>query len=109
MWSLKRSRPSSKRRLTKKVKRLSSGSSVWASAIGVVDEQRLRTKGEAGAATSPASAALAEAMLHFGVIASPPARFNGPHPKYLAVSRHGGAQALAARAVVAAPPAEEAP
>src|SRR5256885_15946891 len=50
MCRRKRSRPSSKRRLTKNVKRLSSGRSVCASAIGVVDEQRLRTNGAALAA-----------------------------------------------------------
>src|SRR2546426_12416036 len=58
MWRRKRSRPSSKRRLTKKVKRLSSGKSACASAIGVVDEHKLRTNGPvvaAGAVRSPAS------------------------------------------------------
>src|SRR6202008_1454830 len=45
-----RSRPSSKRRLTKKLKHLSSGRSVCAKAIGVLDEHRFRTKGPAAAA-----------------------------------------------------------
>src|SRR6266853_1514065 len=59
MCRRKRSRPSSKRRLTKNVKRLSSGRSVCASAIGVVDEHRLRTNGPALA--TGASACLASA------------------------------------------------
>src|SRR6202040_121211 len=71
----KRSRPSSKRRLTKNVKRLSSGRSVCASAIGVVDEHRLRTNGAAlvaGAAISLASAPVrTEAKLAVAVIVSP--------------------------------------
>src|SRR5579863_4886878 len=76
MCRRKRSRPSSKRRLTKKLKRLSSGRSVCASAIGVVEEQRLRTNGPvlAGfAPTSPPSAAARapEAMLVIAVISSP--------------------------------------
>src|SRR3981081_277810 len=75
MCRRKRSRPSSKRRLTKNVKRLSSGRSVWASAIGVVDEHRLRTNCPAlvaGAAVSAASALVrTEAKLDVAVITSP--------------------------------------
>src|SRR5579863_1880263 len=73
MWRRKRSRPSSKRRLTKKVKRLSSGSSVCASAIGVVDEHKLRTNGHvsaAGTADSSASASV-DARFAVDVITSP--------------------------------------
>src|SRR5437763_12470488 len=74
MCRRKRSRPSSKRRLTTNVKRLSSGRSVCASAIGVVDEQRLRTNGTAPAAgvaafNAPASvrdeAKVVIAVIHF--------------------------------------------
>src|SRR5256714_4689855 len=50
MCRRKRSRPSSKRRLTKNVKRLSSGRSVCASARGGGDEHGLRTNGAALAA-----------------------------------------------------------
>src|SRR5260370_685855 len=75
MCRRKRSRPSSKRRLTKNVKRLSSGRSVCASAIGVVDEHRLRTNGPAlvaAAAVYPASTLVRiEAKLDVAVIASP--------------------------------------
>src|SRR5882724_6468637 len=62
MWRRKRSRPSSKRRLTKKVKRLSSGKSACASAIGVVDEHKLRTNGPAVAASAVCSPASGRAM-----------------------------------------------
>src|SRR5689334_9000219 len=75
MWRRKRSRPSSKRRLTKKLKRLSSGSSVCAKAIGVLDEHRFKTNGPAAAAgaASPAGAAdnASAANSGCGVIASP--------------------------------------
>src|SRR6266853_1560291 len=75
MCRRKRSRPSSKRRLTKNVKRLSSGRSVCASAIGVVDEHRLRTNGPAftaGASVCLASAPLrAEEKLAVAVIDFP--------------------------------------
>src|SRR4029077_11701888 len=74
MCRRKRSRPSSKRRLTKKVKRLSSGKSVCASAMGVVDEHRLSTNGpelSAGTAEPPASAPASEAKFGVAVIASP--------------------------------------
>src|ERR1700744_4397965 len=73
MWSRNRSRPSSKRRLTKKVKRFSSARSVCASAIGVVDEHRLRTNGPesaAVAATGSRASARPKALdARFGVIA----------------------------------------
>src|SRR5512137_1926721 len=76
MWRRKRSRPSSKRRLTKKLKRLSSGSSVCAKAIGLLDEHRFRTNGRPAAADgagSPASAPdiSSAASSGGGVIASP--------------------------------------
>src|ERR1700730_8224264 len=75
MCRRKRSRPSSKRRLTKNVKRLSSGRSVCASAIGAVDEHRLRPNGAAlvaGAAVSLAAALVrTEAKLAVAVIISP--------------------------------------
>src|ERR1700740_1662140 len=76
MWRRKRSRPSSKRRLTKKLKRLSSGSSVCAKAIGVLDEHRFKTKGPAAAADGAGSPAVAPdnasaANSGCGVIASP--------------------------------------
>src|SRR5882762_3189498 len=75
MCRRKRSRPSSKRRLTKNVKRLSSGRSVCASAIGVVDEHRLRTNGPAlvaAAAVYPASTLVRiEAKLDVAVISFP--------------------------------------
>src|SRR5215468_4637148 len=54
MCRRKRSRPSSKRRLTKKVKRFNSSLSAWASAIGVVDEHKFRTNGPASAAVAAA-------------------------------------------------------
>src|SRR5690242_12517442 len=54
MCKRKRSRPSSKRRLTKKVKRFNSSLSAWASAIGVVDEHKFRTNGPASAADAAA-------------------------------------------------------
>src|SRR5581483_5659890 len=64
------SRPSSKRRLTKKLKRLSSGCSALGSAMGVVDEHRLSTKGPLCAAGTfwPAPSAPAVAPdVSFGV------------------------------------------
>src|SRR5579862_6988947 len=63
MCSRKRSRPSSKRRLTKKLKRLSSGSSTCASAIGVVDEHRLRTNDPPPAAAAAVPSACAPAWV----------------------------------------------
>src|ERR1700704_3755525 len=100
MCRRKRSRPSSKRRLTKNVKRLSSGRSAWASAIGVVDEHRLRTNCPAllaGAAASPASARVrTEAKLDVAVITSPrPKTLNGHGLKDCADSRDGELRALA--------------
>src|SRR6185437_104335 len=73
MCRRKRSRPSSNRRLTKKVKRLSSGKSVCASAIGVVDEHKLRTNGPASAAGPAGGSASAseDARFAVGVIDSP--------------------------------------
>src|ERR1700722_2352489 len=72
MWSRNRSRPSSKRRLTKKVNRFNSARSVCANAIGVVDEHKLRTNGPesaAGAAAeSRASARPMALAARFGVI-----------------------------------------
>jgi hypothetical protein len=71
MCSRNRSRPSSKRRLTKKLNRFSSSISDFASAIGVVDEHKLRTNGPAsapiGAACSRASARSATADADLGV------------------------------------------
>src|SRR5580704_6278035 len=84
MCRRKRSRPSSKRRLTKNVKRLSSARSVCASAIGVVDEHRLRTNGPMlamGAAGSTAPTAASVAKLGVAVITSPKTEtfdFSGP-------------------------------
>src|ERR1700733_5166 len=84
MCSRKRSRPSSKRRLTKNGKRLSWGRSVFASAIGVDDEHRLRTNGAAlVAGAAPASAAALEAKLGVAVITSPKS------PKYEIISATG--------------------
>src|SRR5215472_5560671 len=76
MCRRKRSRPSSKRRLTKKLKRLSSGRSVCAKAIGVLDEHRFRTNGpaaEADGADSPVVApdVVSAASSGCDVIASP--------------------------------------
>src|SRR4051812_7247705 len=80
MCKRKRSRPSSKRRLTKKLKRLSSGCSGFANAMGVVDEVRLSTNGPAapcGLACSAASwrAVAPDADLGVGVIESSPDRY----------------------------------
>src|SRR5882672_7852172 len=74
-----RSRPSSKRRLMKKVKRLSSACSGFDSAIGVVEEHKLSTNGPAalgGLACSTASwrAVAPDADLGVGVIESSPDR-----------------------------------
>src|ERR1700752_1813886 len=69
MWRRKRSRPSSKRRLTKKLKRLSSGSSVCARAIGVLDEHRFKKNGAGSPAVAPDNASAANSGC--GVIASP--------------------------------------
>src|SRR5882757_1779523 len=74
-----RSRPSSKRRLTKKVKRLSSACSGFDSAMGVVEEHKLSTNGPAapcGLACSTASwrAVAPDAELGVGVIESSPDR-----------------------------------
>src|SRR5579862_4591158 len=105
MCSRKRSRPSSKRRLTKKLKRLSSGRSVCASAIGVVDEHRLRTNGPVlgalaafGPASPPSAAArVPEAILVIGVISSPNQNHRQPGPGETADSRRksGGARSQA--------------
>ena len=56
MWRRKRSRPSSRRRLTKNVNRFSSGICVCSSAIGVVEEHRLSTNGPGSAAPEAAPA-----------------------------------------------------
>ena len=78
--SRKRSRPSSNRRLTKKLKRLSSGCSALGSAMGVVEEQRLSTNGPAFAlAASPAlrhraRAGAPDVCFGVGVIDSSPDR-----------------------------------
>src|SRR5882762_9449456 len=109
MCRRKRSRPSSKRRLTKNEKRLSSGRSVCASAIGVVDEHRLRTNGAAllaGAAIFLASALVrTEAKLAVAVITSPKPKHSGHGLKDCADSRDGrSASARAYCAIVAAPP-----
>src|ERR1700694_879455 len=100
MCRRKRSRPSSKRRLTKNVKRLSSGRSACASAIGVVDEHRLRTNGPAllaGAAVSRASALVrTEAKLAVAVITSPKTEtLNGHGLEDFADSRGRSASARA--------------
>src|ERR1700675_3108439 len=100
MCRRKRSRPSSKRRLTKNVKRLSSGRSVCASAIGVVDEHRLRTNDPAlvaGAAVSLASALVrTEAKLAVAVITSPKPRHSMDTVSRTALIRAtGGVRALA--------------
>src|ERR1700761_9737400 len=83
MCSRKRSRPSSKRRLTKKLKRLSSGCSGFDTARGVVDEVRLSTNGPAasrGLACSTASwrAVAPDADLGVDVIESSPDRMHKP-------------------------------
>src|SRR6202035_812336 len=75
-----RSRPSSKRRLTKKVKRLSSGCSGFDSAMGVVEEHKLSTNGPAaccsGLPCSMAWRAVApDADVGVGVIESSPDRY----------------------------------
>src|SRR6516164_2630860 len=83
MCRRKRSRPSSKRRLTKKWKRRSSGRSVCASAIGVVEEHRFSTNGpalSAGTACSAASATAPEAKLGVAVITSPDQEHSPPRP-----------------------------
>src|SRR6266699_542469 len=100
MCRRKRSRPSSKRRLTKNVKRLSSGRSVCASAIGVVDEQRLRTNGTALAAGVAAFNAPAfvrgEAKVVIAVITSPDRE--RPHRSAgTALSRNGWIASVRAR------------
>src|SRR6266853_236782 len=116
MCRRKRSRPSSKRRLTKNVKRLSSGKSVCASAIGVVDEHRLRTKGPAlatGASACLASAPVrAEEKLAVAVINFP----REPKPSTDTVfedcadSRDGRSASVRAYcAIVAAPPSWDRP
>src|SRR4029077_9780581 len=99
MCRRKRSRPSSKRRLTKNVKRLSSGRSACASAIGVVDEHRLRTNDPAllaGAAVSLASALVREAKLAVAVITSPkPTHSMDTVSRTALIRATGGVRALA--------------
>src|SRR5205823_3155449 len=116
MCRRKRSRPSSKRRLTKNVKRLSSGRSVCASAIGVVDEHRLRTNGAAlaaGASVCLASAPVrAEEKLAVAVIDFPGNR-NPPRTRSsrtALIRATAGVRALALGcAIVAAPPSWDRP
>jgi hypothetical protein len=79
MCSRNRSRPSSKRRLTKKLNRLSSGCSGFANAMGVVDEVRLSTNGPAASSGLPDSTAFWRAVppdagVGVGVIESSPDR-----------------------------------
>ena len=62
MCKRNRSRLSSRRRLTKKLKRLSSGESGCANAIGVVDEHRLMTNGPAAELSSAATPASGSAL-----------------------------------------------
>jgi hypothetical protein len=74
-----RSRPSSKRRLTKKLKRLSSGCSGFDNAIGVDDEVKLSTNGPVAPCDLACSAAswravTPDADLGVGVIESSPDR-----------------------------------
>src|SRR5579863_5320100 len=112
MCRRKRSRPSSKRRLTKKLKRFSSGRSVCASAMGVVDEQRLRTNGPAllaDTAASPApTRAASEAKLGVAVIKKLPRTETlnghglGGNGEF--TRRDGSASVRASCAIVAAPP-----
>src|SRR5579862_5083361 len=114
MWRRKRSRPSSKRRLTKKLKRRSSGSSVCAKAIGVVEEQRFRTNGPPAAADGGGCPAVASdnassASSGCGVIASPEfdqTLITSPDPRDFRVWRQGWECERRAFycAVVAAPP-----
>src|SRR5882757_4261288 len=92
MCSRNRSRPSSKRRLTKKLKRLSSGCSGFDSAMGVVDEVRLSTNGPAASgglpdSTAPWRAVPPDADLGVGVIESSPDRCVNRPPETGRVSR----------------------
>src|ERR1700757_1100007 len=94
MCRRKRSRPSSNRRLTKNVKRLSSGRSVCASAIGVDEEQRFRTYGTApavgGAALTAPASERAEAKVCIAVIDFPGLKLSRPHRwSGTALSRNG--------------------
>ena len=103
MWSRNRSRPSSKRRLTKNVKRFSSARSVCASAIGVVDEHRLRTNGPESAAVAAAGSrasarpmALAARFGVIDVITSPDRTIHHGKPRSAARRSHGkGVRAVA--------------
>src|SRR5882757_7637330 len=93
MCSRNRSRPSSNRRLTKKLKRLSSGCSGFANAMGVVDEVRLSTNGPAASgglpdSTAPWRAVPPDADLGVGVIESSPDRCVKRPPEKGRVSRH---------------------
>src|SRR6266513_4983740 len=111
MCRRKRSRPSSKRRLTKNVKRLSSGRSVCASAIGVVDEHRLSTNGPAlvtaaaiclTSALARTEAKLGVAVIHFPE--NPNVNEHGLRGLALIRATEGDASARAYCAIVAAPP-----
>ena len=87
MWRRKRSRPSSRRRLTKNVNRLSSGICVCSSAIGVVEEHRLSTNGPGSAAPAappvpaspaPVRATAPDASFGVGVINFPGISLRAP-------------------------------
>src|SRR5262249_20285780 len=87
-------------RLTKNVKRLSSGRSVCASAMGVVDEHRLSTNGpvlSAGAAGAPASAPAPEAKFGVAVITSPTKTLSAAALRTHADSRDGDRSAAVPR------------
>src|SRR6202030_2047716 len=103
------SRPSSKRRLTKKVKRLSSGCSGFDNAMGVVEEHKLSTNGPAapcGLACSTAWRAVApDADVGVGVIESSPDRYvNRPPVKRKSFPTRSECERRATCAIVAAPP-----
>ncbi|MEA3177920.1 MAG: hypothetical protein QOI59_1443 [Gammaproteobacteria bacterium] len=100
MCKRNRSRPSSKRRLTKKLKRLSSGCSGFANAMGVVEEVKLSTNGPAAScglpcSTAPWRAVPPDADLGVGVIESSPDRCVKPPPETGRVSRRDRSASVA--------------
>ncbi len=110
MCSRNRSRPSSNRRLTKNVKRLSSGRSARGSAMGVLDEHRLITNGPAsaagptddGAPVSGSGARFSAGVMSLG-------RSGRDAPAGGASHGDGGSFRCACGTIVAAPPSWECP
>ena len=109
MCKRKRSRPSSRRRLTKNVKRLSCASCGCSSAIGVEDEHKFRTNGPLGAAAPaadtvrssvPACGTAPDANFGVGVINSPAIRQIGSSPAtHVGFKIRGGGECMRSRCV----------